>query len=95
MNWAGAKCRDIPVSGDDDLFFDDDPTDAVEFCRGTWDGVPCPIREECLRFALVNNCREGVWGGCSEQERKLIRREEHTWSTQATGPAGTRRAEPA
>ena len=94
MSWRQAKCRGIPVSGDDDIFFDEDPTDAVDFCRGTWDGIPCPIREECLRFALTNNCREGVWGGYSEQERKTIRRKEHTWNRQATDPDGTPREEP-
>lgn len=74
MSWARAKCRGIPVSGDDDIFFDEDPTDAVEFCIGTWDKKPCPILNECLLFALTNNIREGVWGGATEQTRRKLRR---------------------
>lgn len=34
----------------------------------------CPVELECLRFALENNEKFGVWGGTSERERRLIRR---------------------
>lgn len=30
----------------------------------------CPVREECLRWALDTGQRTGVWGGLSEKERK-------------------------
>ena len=36
----------------------------------------CPVRIECLVFALSNNERFGVWGGMTEAERKKIRRAE-------------------
>ena len=36
---------------------------AVSVCRR------CGVRAECLRFALVNGQRHGVWGGLTEQER--------------------------
>jgi WhiB family transcriptional regulator, redox-sensing transcriptional regulator len=32
----------------------------------------CPVRVECLEWALAVREPHGVWGGCSEQERKQI-----------------------
>jgi WhiB family transcriptional regulator, redox-sensing transcriptional regulator len=29
----------------------------------------CPVRRECLQFALATRQAHGVWGGMSEQER--------------------------
>lgn len=58
-----AACRDALH-----LFFDVDTTDAKELCRG------CPVARQCLRFALDNDCRTGVWGGLNENERKALKR---------------------
>jgi WhiB family transcriptional regulator, redox-sensing transcriptional regulator len=57
---------------DPDLFFPergDTSADAKAVCRG------CVVREECLEDALGNGERFGVWGGMSERERRVIRRE--------------------
>ncbi len=35
----------------------------------------CPSEEECLEYALDSNQDNGVWGGRSEEERRLIRRQ--------------------
>jgi WhiB family redox-sensing transcriptional regulator len=35
----------------------------------------CPVREECLEYALGLNIRFGVWGGKSERQRKRMRAE--------------------
>ena len=37
--------------------------------------LPCPVRGECLRWAL-DTCQDaGVWGGLDEEERRVIRRQ--------------------
>ena len=35
----------------------------------------CPVRTECLDFALSINERHGIWGGTSEMERRILRRQ--------------------
>lgn len=34
----------------------------------------CPVRAECLEYALANDERFGIWGGLSERERRRLKR---------------------
>jgi WhiB family redox-sensing transcriptional regulator len=34
----------------------------------------CPVQEECLEYAFRTNQKHGVWGGQTEEERKVSRR---------------------
>jgi hypothetical protein len=34
----------------------------------------CPVRVECLEYALTHRIEHGVWGGASERERRRILR---------------------
>lgn len=34
----------------------------------------CPVKEDCLQYALATNQTEGVWGGMSAPERRRLRR---------------------
>jgi WhiB family transcriptional regulator, redox-sensing transcriptional regulator len=34
----------------------------------------CPVRDECLEFAIATIQNDGVWGGTTEDERRLIKR---------------------
>ncbi len=34
----------------------------------------CPVMAECREYALGHDERYGVWGGCSANERREIRR---------------------
>jgi WhiB family redox-sensing transcriptional regulator len=36
----------------------------------------CRVQRECLHFAMETRQDQGVWGGTTEEERKLIRRAE-------------------
>lgn len=35
----------------------------------------CPVRVECLDYAIANGIHHGIWGGLSERERRKVRRE--------------------
>jgi WhiB family redox-sensing transcriptional regulator len=35
----------------------------------------CPVRVECLEYALAAVEREGMWGGLSPEERRRLRKE--------------------
>jgi WhiB family redox-sensing transcriptional regulator len=64
--WFSALCRGV----DPELWFPDrggDTRPAKEVCRG------CPVRTECLEYALGNSERFGIWGGLSERERRALR----------------------
>jgi len=60
-----AACRGLdPV-----VFFpatDDEAQPAKVICDA------CDVRELCLDHALGHREREGVWGGCTERERRRI-----------------------
>lgn len=32
----------------------------------------CPVRRECLQFALATRQSHGIWGGMSERERHVV-----------------------
>jgi WhiB family redox-sensing transcriptional regulator len=34
----------------------------------------CPVRTECLEYALASDERFGIWGGLSERERRRLKR---------------------
>ena len=56
---------------DPDLFFPErgaSTREAKSICRS------CPVRVDCLEFALANGEKFGIWGGMSERERRRIRR---------------------
>lgn len=66
---------------DQRIFFgpeeDEDETDAerrlrLRVARGICGG--CPVRSECLDFALAIGERYGIWGGLLPKERRRIRR---------------------
>lgn len=57
---------------DPDFFF---PTESDDTGLETAKRVcaSCPVRVDCLDYAMVNRERLGVWGGLSESERSGVR----------------------
>lgn len=73
LTWRqDAECRDL----DPNLFFPVGVTgaavDQIAAAKGICAG--CPVRSECLEFAITTNQEFGVWGGTSEDERRVLRR---------------------
>jgi WhiB family redox-sensing transcriptional regulator len=67
-NWMlRAKCRGMNPA----TFF---PTDGAGFEAARKICLECPVRAECLEYALVNRIDQGAWGGTSERERRRILR---------------------
>jgi WhiB family transcriptional regulator, redox-sensing transcriptional regulator len=68
-----AICRDT----DPDLFFPVGTTGhaLVQIDRAREVCDQCPVKTECLEFALETNQDSGIWGGTSEEERRTIRRQ--------------------
>ncbi len=62
-----AKCRGV----DPAEFF---PSDGSGVDRAQRVCAGCPVRVECLEYALDARIEHGVWGGASERERRRILR---------------------
>ena len=66
-----AACR----NADPELFFPvgttgdalEDTEAAIALCRR------CPVREECLEYAMATNQRDGIWGARTEEDRRRMR----------------------
>lgn len=67
--WRSAACR----TADPDMFF---PVSSVgpgrdEVARAKEVCASCRVRRQCLQFALATRQAHGVWGGTTEEERRL------------------------
>ncbi len=69
---ADAACRDA----DPELFFPEGEIRSARaqvkaaklICRG------CPVSVMCLGWALASGQEAGIWGGLTEDERRMLRR---------------------
>ena len=70
QDWrAGALC----AGTDPDLWFSPgalEHKEAKRICRD------CPVRRECLNYAMHSTIDHGVWGGLTERERRRVRRQQ-------------------
>ena len=61
------NCRAYPPA----VFFPSDGA-GVDVARRICE--TCPVKAQCLEYALEQRVEHGVWGGCSERERRRILR---------------------
>jgi WhiB family redox-sensing transcriptional regulator len=47
---------------------------AKAICLGTDGRPPCPVRQECLKEAILNVEQHGIFGGMSHRERNATER---------------------
>jgi WhiB family transcriptional regulator, redox-sensing transcriptional regulator len=59
------------TGGNPDAFF---PIHASDTAAAKQACASCPVRAECLAYALEHDQRYGVWGGLDETERDALRR---------------------
>jgi len=93
-DWFGqAKCLSLCANDNVNLFYADHQhngqvQEAKAVCLGTHPDHPgpCPVLDQCLDYALASGEKWGVWGGCSERERRKIKRDRHR---EAAVDAGT------
>lgn len=60
-----AACATVVTSPENDIFFEDvlgGPRDAKAICDA------CPVKRQCLEFALETEQHFGTWGGADENE---------------------------
>jgi len=66
VDWmALGKCSEL----DPAIFF---PHDGVGVEAAKRICMECPVKAECLEYALANRIAHGVWGGTSERQRQRI-----------------------
>lgn len=63
--WTAAACRNV----DPDLFH---PERGESTAAAKAVCARCPVRLECLDWALTHHEKFGIWGGFSDQERRRI-----------------------
>lgn len=61
-----AACRGV----DPGLFHPDDEDEIPDECRAFCQA--CPVKEECLRFALEHPDVEGVWAETTHRQRRVM-----------------------
>lgn len=84
--WEVAACR----TADPDLFFPVAPSGPgrTEADRAKAMCAVCRVRRQCLQFALATHQSHGIWGGTTEEERRVrAAAREHAAQAAAVGTA--------
>ena len=66
--WTGTDWQEQAACIDSDLdFFEIKNRRLARAAKDICEG--CPVKDECLEFALRNKIEYGIWGGLTPQER--------------------------
>ena len=76
---ALGNCRAVEPS----VFFPSDGV-GVEVARQICQA--CPVKQQCLEYAIYHRIDHGVWGGTSERERRRIARRRRLSLPRPTAP---------
>ena len=63
------KCRGLQT----DIFYSEQGRRSINTAKAICS--ECPIRQQCLDYAMRNQELYGIWGGHTEIERKKLRKE--------------------
>lgn len=75
QGWADWRSAGACQQEDPDIFFPmSKGPGLVQLQRAKAVCAGCPVRAECLEFAVRTVQDHGVWGGTSEDERRALRR---------------------
>lgn len=91
INTSGNDWRDDAVcaQADPEAFFPEKASSSSSAPAKQLCGT-CPVRADCLAYALVRNERFGIWGGFTERERRTLAR--HRNQSAAAGDTSLTRA---
>jgi WhiB family redox-sensing transcriptional regulator len=70
--WDDALCAGTAKTGESPMFpvdFRDQRSVAAHVCNG------CPAAGPCLQYALDHRIEDGIWGGRTEKDRRVMRRQ--------------------
>ena len=82
----GWAARALCVGFDPEAFFppgDDPAIEARAICAA------CPVRGECLAYAVIADERFGIWGGLDPRQRRTVRRRLERRGSSASSKTGT------
>jgi WhiB family transcriptional regulator, redox-sensing transcriptional regulator len=81
--WSLAACQSV----DPDIFFPGSATNPARAQLVAAKAVcgRCPVQAECLRYAMAAGPVHGIWGGLTQEERRLLRQREAKARTRASG----------
>lgn len=84
-----AKCADADTEifypPRDKNLYNEIAAKAKIYCNGSKESAPCPVREDCLWYAIITDEQHGIWGGMSHRERNALIRK---WQKQYKSKLG-------
>lgn len=77
LNWGNDEWRKKSAcyGGNTNLFFptkEDHSSCSLQIAMSRLICVTCPVRIDCLKFALENNEKHGIWGGIVPRDRRKL-----------------------
>lgn len=81
----GPWARQASCAEQDPEIFFPPKNDSGEAARATC--ARCPVREDCLAYALAADEKFGIWGGLDESERRALHRKRARQRSREQGAA--------